>query len=196
MNLSTDSFEIPLCNGKVNVCITSKWFAGIIYFVNVVALILNSFHIFMLKRCGGTKLSTHLKIMIMLTVIEINNAIKNMVEYTCSLRLSLVEASRVPSAILLLYTDSLQMYKFAILTVAFIDRWWALARPFSYAGGLFTKYLWCWISSQCVVISCLILMRDLISNDAICMDLLYGITNFSDETNALLFTAFCSLSLH
>ena len=135
----------------------------------------------MLKRCSGAELSPYMKIMISLTVVEVNYAFKNIMEYGCFLRQSLVRR-KVASVIALFYGDSVTSYKQPILTVAFNNRWWALARSFSYPDGVFAKYLWLWFISPCALLSCSLLMRDLMSSSTICMDLLYVMTNVGIKT--------------
>ena len=116
---STKNFS---CDGVPEVCIIKKWFLVTINLVNAVGIIFNLFHLHMLKRIAGAELSTYLKIMMIYTGVEVLYAICNIGEADCFLRQYLMK-SKVASIIALLFGDSINFYRFVMLTVAFIDRW-------------------------------------------------------------------------
>ena len=182
-NGSTNNSDTDLtafCEGSQKVCISVDWVVNLAFTFNALAIPLNLAHMFILSRFKRVQNGVYFKVMILLTLSEILNPIKVMLKLSCSLRW-VTMTSHTSARILIFYSDFVSYNRFVILTIAFIDRWMAMAKPFQYGESLFTRFFWVWVSISCGTTALLIIIRDVLISDTICMDEVYGVGNCGAE---------------
>lgn len=178
-NLSSGTL-IPFCAGAKNLCPEVDWIVYTTYVITGVSILLNIVHITILNSFRGIKGTVYHRLMMSLTVAEILNCIKSVLKVNCFVRHA-AAASYVVSRVLIFYSDFASYNRYVILTIAFIDRWMAMARPFRYNDSLFVRFFWVWLLVPCVLTSIFIVIRDAVLTESICMEDVYGVTNCGDD---------------
>lgn len=184
-NAANISYLIPFCYENTDICISETWFEYVIYFINIVSIIVNAFHIYVLRRFRSDTQKIYLTMLVLLTVSDILASVRILLDTSCWVRTAAVNSYTVAIPILFL-VDTINFFRFTNLSLAFFDRWLALARPFTYQTSVFANYFWVWFLFPNTVICVLTLARDLIYPDEICLDAITGIRNCNGTITKLM----------
>lgn len=111
----------------------------------------------------------------LLTTTDIFHATSSIADYNCSVRQAMLQ-HRVLADILAFYFAVLPNIRYNVITMAYVDRWLALSKPFTYSTGIFAKYFWLWTICLVVLLSNLIATLRYLAAEGYCMDNVYGIS--------------------
>ena len=179
MNSSSNSSAeaiVPLCERSTHFCIAETWFVNLIYIINTLSALINIFHIFMLSKFKSILEAIYLKMLIIMTILDIVCSVAIMGKVACSLRQ--LNSTTYPVAVVLLFiTDSSNFSRFILLSIAFFDRWLALAKPFTYQTSVFVRHHTICLVTPIVMTCIIVLIRDIVFSEDFCIDQVHGIIN-------------------
>ena len=169
------SYLIPFCNGSSQACLAEAWQENMLTCVNLLSLVANPIHIYTLTRFKEKLETTYMKILILITIWDILVAATSILQFNCQIRQSAANSYAVSILALSIY-DSVSYIRFIILSLAFFDRWLAVAHPFKYKN-IIAEYFRLLVAIPIIIIVVMTLLRNLIFREDICIDSVSGVTN-------------------
>ena len=161
---------VPLCNNKTTLCLPShvQW---TIVSINCFSIILNIFHMVILSRIKSLRGKAYYAILQATSTADILYGVRTLGQTMCLGRQLMQRWN--PAAIWSSYFGSCTTYvRLLTLSIACIDRFLAMYRPFKHKTSLFVRFIWLWISLTWIVGGVIMPCRDVFTDfHAMCMDI-------------------------
>ena len=172
------SYLIPFCDGSSQVCLAETWQEYLLLGLDLLSLVANPIHIYVLTRFKQKLQTTYMKTLILITICDILVAATQIFRFNCAFRKSAAN-SYIISILTLSVLDSVNYNRFTVLSLAFFDRWLALAYPFKYTNSIFVERFKLVSSIPIGLVFALTLLRNVIFRNDMCIKEDKGISNCS-----------------
>lgn len=183
MNHSTE-----LCDGVSEPCGEFKWEITAIV-TNTLGIVANMIHLLILFKITNMRGTAYLRILQIMSVVDILSSLTNMLRKACSIRHFYYQTSLVISAVSSTLFDAPSLWRYYVLVLATVDRYTAICRPFQYNESLTTKRTTlCNVMAMGFVVLELA-VRDFIFYDKICIDAVAGPSNIANRGGPAIYTS-------
>ncbi|KAF6026468.1 hypothetical protein EB796_015227 [Bugula neritina] len=163
-----------LCEGSNSVCLADRWFLYPINTVNGISVVLNLLHIGVICQSMKRKCHLYQKIVIAVSVTDVLNAIRLMTLTSCMLR-NLVISYSGAAASSAIFQELVSYSRIIVLTLAFFDRWFVLARPYQYNDSIFVRFFWLFLALFCSLMTILVTVKNVLTVEDFCLHEIRGI---------------------
>ena len=148
----------------------------IIVLFNLISMLTNILHLILLNRIASLKGTAYGIILKGLSIADLYYTLPTILQSSCTLRLAVVQRFEV--GLFFVTISGLSVYfRLFILTLASLERFLALCRPFKHSDSIFVRHMKVW-SGLCCVAAIAFSVRDLnIETENTCLDLVTGFSN-------------------
>lgn len=149
--------------------------------LNVIAILLNILHIIVLSRMQSLQdLSTYKMVLQHIAAADLLSAASMIIRGNCELRHVMLDNVLVSAAMLSMLTDIAPTYRMYILALASCERYLAVCQPYGHTEHFINKYTRLSIGGVWIVAMLVVMSRDLIFHEHMCLHPLLGPTILKD----------------
>ena len=132
--MSRNESQITLCGNSTGGC--DSYISAVFVAINIVSIIVNIMHILILSKIPALRKLNYFWILVNLTLVDIGASIAFAFGVSCPIyQLQVSAESMLGSIILLAAMDSTSLCRYFQLTLAGLDRFYAVCKPFDYTDS-------------------------------------------------------------